>query len=214
MGSRAFPAVNQVCTDRLNQSPSTARITSESPCSPQLFLSSCPHRQHFGDRHLPPSLRQSPFSALTLGRLASQCHFPPNGLVAVTPNAAGTITGSFNGHVVENLTASVERFQPSESGLYSAYVNEILFANADDENLLVKIDGLTTYQNKGLHGFGKATFETTIPSLQWTNYAMFVAEWMGSLNSGTGNAKLQIFEIMSGGRRDGKPIDALNGTSS
>lgn len=40
----------------------------------------------------------------------------PSGLVAVTPNAAGTITGAFDGYVVENTTASVERFPSADTG--------------------------------------------------------------------------------------------------
>lgn len=41
---------------------------------------------------------------------------------------------------------------------------------------------------------------------------MFVAEWVGVTNSGTGNAKVQIFELASGGQRDGEPILAIDET--
>lgn len=38
---------------------------------------------------------------------------------------------------------------------------------------------------------------------------MFVGEWNGAMDSGTGIAKLEIFQITTGGRRDGKCIKAL-----
>lgn len=41
------------------------------------------------------------------------------------------------------------------------------------------------------------------------NYGLFVGEWMDATNSGTGNAKFDIFEVSTGGRLDGKPIGAL-----
>jgi hypothetical protein len=40
----------------------------------------------------------------------------PHGLVAVTSNAAGAVSGHFNGELVGNTTASVERFMPSGTG--------------------------------------------------------------------------------------------------
>lgn len=43
---------------------------------------------------------------------------------------------------------------------------------------------------------------------------MFVAEWVGATNSGTGNAEVDIFEIYSGGRKDGEPIPAINVTGT
>ncbi|KIX00279.1 uncharacterized protein Z518_10418 [Rhinocladiella mackenziei CBS 650.93] len=140
----------------------------------------------------------------------------PNGLIAVTPNAAGTITGRFNGHIVENTTASVERFYPADTGpgVYSEYINEILLATEDDENVLLKMSGTAMYANGGLHGFAYARFETVIANLSWINYGMFVAEWVGNTNSGTGNAKVQVFEILSGGRLDGQPIAAINTTDT
>lgn len=52
----------------------------------------------------------------------------PNGLVAVTPNAGGTITGHFDGYVVENTTASIERFLPNDTGsaVYSVRLRLLL----------------------------------------------------------------------------------------
>ncbi|PGH04193.1 hypothetical protein AJ79_07171 [Helicocarpus griseus UAMH5409] len=135
-----------------------------------------------------------------------------SGLVTITPNAAGTVKGGFNGRVVENVTASVERFllpPGTGPGEYSEYVNEIVFANEAEETILAKMNGVASYANGGLHGFAHIRLETAIEKLKWINYGMFVAEWVGNTNSGTGNAKLQVFEIASGGRTDGKPIPAI-----
>jgi hypothetical protein len=49
--------------------------------------------------------------------------------------------------------------------------------------------------------------ETGIEDLAWVNYAMFVGEWQSSYD--TGLAKLEIFEISTGGRLDGETIPAL-----
>lgn len=53
----------------------------------------------------------------------------------------------------------------------------------------------------------RRTLKTGINELQSINYGMYVAEWQGYYNTGT--AQIQIFEITTGGRVDGKPIDAL-----
>lgn len=45
----------------------------------------------------------------------------------------------------------------------------------------------------------------------WVNWADFIVEWQGVF--ATGQAQFQISRIMSGGRRDGKPIPALEPTS-
>ena len=57
--------------------------------------------------------------------------------------------------------------------------------------------------------FFSRTFRTDVPKLGWMNYGLFVGEWIGATNSGTGNAKLDIFEVSTGGRLDGKPIEAI-----
>lgn len=51
------------------------------------------------------------------------------------------------------------------------------------------------------------TLETTIPELEWINYAMFIAEWQADFFSGIGET--EIFEVNTSGRRDGQPIPAL-----
>ncbi|KAL2807806.1 hypothetical protein BJX63DRAFT_436731 [Aspergillus granulosus] len=71
------------------------------------------------------------------------------------------------------------------------------------------MSGIAQYANGGLHGFARVSFKTNLTDFDWINYGMFVGEWVGATNSGTGNAKLDIFEVFSGGRRDGKPIEAI-----
>ncbi|KAL2810482.1 hypothetical protein BJX63DRAFT_434267 [Aspergillus granulosus] len=115
---------------------------------------------------------------------------PGGGGIAAVPNLGGTITGLFDGEIVGNH-----------------YENKIVFTNAAEDRIFLSMDGTITYANNALHGFGYAAFQTTIPGLEWTNYAMFVVEWMADFLTGIGEA--EIFHITTGGRIDGQPIDAL-----
>lgn len=49
--------------------------------------------------------------------------------------------------------------------------------------------------------------ETDNKKWDWVNWAFFLVEWQSTFATGT--AEFQISEIKSGGRRDGKPIPAL-----
>lgn len=51
--------------------------------------------------------------------------------------------------------------------------------------------------------------KTTVPEYDWVNWATFLVEWEGLFN--TGRVSFEIFEVKTGGRRDGKPIPALEG---
>ncbi|KAL3450999.1 hypothetical protein BJX65DRAFT_304415 [Aspergillus insuetus] len=132
---------------------------------------------------------------------------PGGGGVAAVPNMGGTITGIFDGEIVGNVTGATETLLPSETGEYTHYENKLIFTNDAEDRIFLSMDGTITYANNALHGFGYATFQTTIPGLEWTNYAMFVVEWMADFFTGRGEA--EIFHITTGGRVDGKPIDAL-----
>ncbi|KAL4785957.1 hypothetical protein BJX76DRAFT_355552 [Aspergillus varians] len=132
---------------------------------------------------------------------------PGGGNIAAVPNRGGTVSGIFNGEIIGNLTSAIETILPSEDGEYSRWENNLIFTNADDDRILVSITGKITYANEALHGFGYATFQTTILGFEWTNYATFLVEWIADFYTGTGQA--EIFQITTGGRLDGKPIDAL-----
>ncbi|KAL4881804.1 hypothetical protein BJY04DRAFT_217873 [Aspergillus karnatakaensis] len=131
----------------------------------------------------------------------------PSGGVAAVPNVGGTIKGAWEGEVVANVTGAIETLLPSEEGEYTHYENQIVFTNDEDERLFITLTGTITYANNALHGFGYATIQTAIEDLIWTNYAMFVVEWMADFFTGLGEA--EIFHITTGGRVDGKPIPAL-----
>jgi hypothetical protein len=69
------------------------------------------------------------------------------------------------------------------------------------------VEATVTYANNALHGFGTLKFLSADPQfidLVWRN---FVAEFEG--NFFTGTAIVDIFELSSGGHRDGSPILAL-----
>lgn len=46
----------------------------------------------------------------------------PDGIVAMVPIATGDISGQFNGHLVENLSAETERLLNSKTGTYSVSI--------------------------------------------------------------------------------------------
>ncbi|KAL4805662.1 hypothetical protein BDV18DRAFT_160567 [Aspergillus unguis] len=147
------------------------------------------------------------FQVELLGKLPYNVSLPGGGNTALIPNRGGTVSGIFNGEIIGDLTSAVETVLPSEEGEYSRWDNTLLFANAEDDRILASITGTITYANEALHAFGYATFQTTVPGLEWINYATFLVEWLAEFNTGTGTA--DIFQITTGGRIDGKPIDAL-----
>ncbi|PGH30099.1 hypothetical protein GX50_07161 [[Emmonsia] crescens] len=130
----------------------------------------------------------------------------PGGVVGVVPVLGGKIKGRFNGHIVGNISSSLEAVVQSPTGVYTSFDATYLFENDAGERILTKVDGLTTYSNVDLHGFGYATLSTDIEHLKWVNTRMFVAEWQGRFQKG--NAEIEIFEVKTGGRIDCEPIHA------
>ncbi|OJD18665.1 hypothetical protein AJ78_01361 [Emergomyces pasteurianus Ep9510] len=131
----------------------------------------------------------------------------PNGIVVTVPVWGGEITGIFNGHIVPNITSSVESYLQNAGGVYTSFDARYLFENDAGEHLVATVVGTTSYSNVDLHGFGYATLTTDIENLKWVNTGMFVAEWQATLE--TGKAEIQIFELSSGGRVDCSPIHAI-----
>ncbi|OJD12600.1 hypothetical protein ACJ73_09323 [Blastomyces percursus] len=137
--------------------------------------------------------------------------FPMNvttldGEVAAVPIVSGTIKGRFNGHIVQNVSSSLEGELESDRGVFTSFDARYLFENDDGERILATVLGATSYSSKDLHGLGYATLRTTIKGLEWVNTAMFVAEWMGRY--GGRGAEIEIFELTTGGRIDCDPIHA------
>ncbi|KAL2848516.1 hypothetical protein BJY01DRAFT_153485 [Aspergillus pseudoustus] len=147
------------------------------------------------------------FQVQLLTYLPVNVSIPGVGGIAAVPNLGGTITGLWDGEIVGNITGATETLLASETGEYTHYENRLIFTDAAEDRIFLTLDGTITYANNALHGFGYATFQTTIPGLEWTNYAMFVVEWMADFFTGTGEA--EIFHITTDGRIDGQPIDAL-----
>lgn len=54
--------------------------------------------------------------------------------------------------------------------------------------------------------------ETDNEKYDWVNWAFFIVEWQAAF--ATGQAEFQISEVKTGGRRDGKPIPALEPPTS
>ena len=68
-------------------------------------------------------------------------------------------------------------------------------------------DALTTYANNALHGFSSVKFSTADPEYIDLNWRNLVAEFESDFFSGT--AIVDIFELETGGKRDGTPTLAL-----
>ncbi|KAK2609207.1 hypothetical protein QQS21_002289 [Conoideocrella luteorostrata] len=138
----------------------------------------------------------------------------PDGPVGLFRTADGNVTGQFTGRLAPNLSTVVERILPGSSGAHSTvFTNWVLESNAKSpanqpERILARLEGLTTYANNALHGFGSVRLSTDIEHLKWINWATFLIEWEGQFN--TGIAAFEIFHITSGGRLDGKKIPALS----
>ncbi|KAK3187469.1 hypothetical protein K4F52_003816 [Lecanicillium sp. MT-2017a] len=52
-----------------------------------------------------------------------------------------------------------------------------------------------------------SNLQTNVEEWDWVNWATFIVEWQGSFN--TGKATFELMHVTTGGRRDGKPIPAL-----
>ncbi|EER42906.1 conserved hypothetical protein [Histoplasma capsulatum H143] len=130
----------------------------------------------------------------------------PAGVVATVPVLSGDIKGRFNGHIVENITSSVEAYLDTCTGSFTSFESRYLFENDAGEHIVAKVVGTTSYSKQDLHGLGYATFSTDIKDLKWVNTAMFVAEWQGRY--GGRGAEIEIFELTTGGRVDGESIYA------
>ncbi|KAM0545597.1 hypothetical protein ACHAPJ_011297 [Fusarium lateritium] len=120
----------------------------------------------------------------------------PDGVTALAPNAKGGKTsGAFEAEILP-VGAAYERVAENQAGENSAS-----FAT----NL--EVDVILKYENNALHGFGFGKFATTIPDFFYLNYSSYLVEVSGDFT--TGEAAGQVFALKSGGRRDGKPINAL-----
>ncbi|KAJ3541464.1 hypothetical protein NM208_g4607 [Fusarium decemcellulare] len=128
----------------------------------------------------------------------------PNALVAMTPNAGGNVTGAVTGTLVGNVSSSTETFLHlnETDKAVSEYVNQFIFVDESGNGFLVKMSGFATYGDGAIHGFAHVNLQTGKHKMEWVNYAMFIGEWTGAMDSGTGLAKLDIFKVSSGGLRE------------
>ncbi|PGH03211.1 hypothetical protein GX51_04246 [Blastomyces parvus] len=130
----------------------------------------------------------------------------PAGVVAAVPVVKGKIKGRFNGHIVQNVSSSLEAELANDRVTFTSFDARYLFENDAGERILATVLGATSYSKQDLHGLGYATLSTGIKGLEWVNTAMFVAEWMGRY--GGRGAQIEIFELTTGGRIDCEPIHA------
>ncbi len=66
---------------------------------------------------------------------------------------------------------------------------------------------IITYANNALHGFGDVRFSSGEEEFLDLNFRSFVGELLGSFS--TGDAAIDVFELETGGRKDGQEIPAL-----
>ncbi|KAF4945092.1 hypothetical protein FSARC_14514 [Fusarium sarcochroum] len=131
----------------------------------------------------------------------------PDGVTALAPNAQGGKTsGAFEAEILP-VGAAYERVVVNQAGENSFYNNRYIFQTANNETISLEVDVILKYENNALHGFGSGKFATTIPDLFYLNYNSYLVEVSGDFT--TGEAAGQVFALKSGGRRDGKPINAL-----
>jgi hypothetical protein len=71
----------------------------------------------------------------------------------------------------------------------------------------METNAIITYANNALHAFGPIVFSTQDPAFAHLSFKSFVGEVEG--NFGTGKFTLDVFELVSCGRRDGQPVPAL-----
>ncbi|KAJ6785888.1 hypothetical protein PWT90_07914 [Aphanocladium album] len=127
--------------------------------------------------------------------------------VGVAPILGGQVQGKFNGQLHPNISAETERLMPGSDGRNTLADSQWILENGDKEKIFVSLKGITTYANNALHGFGTAIMETDNEKYDWVNWAHFIVEWQSAF--ATGQAEFQISQVTTGGRRDGKPIPAL-----
>ncbi|KAF5025149.1 hypothetical protein F66182_2789 [Fusarium sp. NRRL 66182] len=131
----------------------------------------------------------------------------PDGPTALVPNReGGKVSGAFEADILP-VGAAYERVVVNEAGENSFYNNRYIFRTADNETLSFEVDVILNYANNALHGFGVGKFATSVPRFLNLNYNVYIVEV--SANFFEGEGKGQVYEIKSGGRRDGKPIKAL-----
>ncbi|KAJ6437274.1 low molecular weight phosphotyrosine protein phosphatase [Purpureocillium lavendulum] len=131
-----------------------------------------------------------------------------DGLISVFPIRGGAVKGSFfQGNLVANLSSSTERILPGSNGTKTEVETRWVLEDKQGRRILANMQGMTTYANEALHGFGVARLMTDAAQYSWVSWENFLVEWTGEYYSGT--AEFEIFSIKSGGRKDGKPIKAL-----
>lgn len=89
----------------------------------------------------------------------------------------------------------------------SGYHNKDASAPAEYATILLTTTAHLTYANEFVHGFGPVTFSSSHPAFLDLNVRSFYAELEAGF--GTGAAKIDVFEIKTGGKIDGTPIKAL-----
>ncbi|KAF2488698.1 hypothetical protein BU16DRAFT_520468, partial [Lophium mytilinum] len=124
----------------------------------------------------------------------------------------GNVTGALSGEVFP-IGAAFETLPEAGNGIFSFYTNQVAL-NATSSasptaftSIVLNVQATLTYANEALHAFGAAQFSVADPAYLDLSFKSFVAEFEAP--SYTGKGKLDIFELKTGGKRDGSPILAL-----